>query len=104
MATTQTRDATAAVQEPPRARERLQWRGPSLRWVASTAGVGEFLFTLRIGSLCSNALFRALIAAVALKWFSNREVGRCTVCTGAAVLAGRFFAGFAVFYVAGPVC
>jgi len=54
----------------------------------SAAGSGELLFTPRIAALYGYSLLWALLAAVALKWFINREVGRFTVCTGATILQG----------------
>lgn len=56
--------------------------------MVSATGSGELLFTPRIGSLYGYALLWALLAAVALKWFINREVGRYTVCTGASIVEG----------------
>jgi Mn2+/Fe2+ NRAMP family transporter len=60
--------------------------------MVSAAGSGELLFTPRIGAQYGYALLWALLAAVALKWGINREIGRMTVVTGAPVLtvaAGR---------------
>ena len=54
----------------------------------SAAGSGELLFTPRVGALYGYALVWAMIAAVLLKWFINREIGRFAVCTGATVLDG----------------
>lgn len=56
--------------------------------MVSAAGSGELLFTPRIGSQYGYALLWALLAAVLLKWFINREIGRYAVCTGATVLGG----------------
>lgn len=56
--------------------------------MVSAAGSGELLFTPRIGSLYGYALIWALAAAVACKWFINREVGRYAVCTGQPILDG----------------
>lgn len=54
----------------------------------SSAGSGELLFTPRIASLYGYTLLWALLAAVLLKWFINREIGRFAVCTGATILEG----------------
>jgi Mn2+/Fe2+ NRAMP family transporter len=56
--------------------------------MVSAAGSGELLFTPRVGALYGYALLWALLAAVALKWFINREIGRYTVCTGRTLLQG----------------
>lgn len=56
--------------------------------MVSAAGSGELLFTPRVGALYGYALVWALLAAVLLKWFINREIGRYAVCTGSSVLAG----------------
>ena len=74
------------IPEPPAGRARLRWIGPGFLWMASAAGSGELLFTPRIGALYGYALVWALLAAVALKWAINREVGRLAVVTGAPVL------------------
>nr|WP_279239654.1 Nramp family divalent metal transporter [Scytonema sp. UIC 10036] len=57
-------------------------------WMLSAAGSGELLFTPRIAALYGYSLLWALLAAVILKWFINREVGRFSVCTGATILEG----------------
>ncbi len=64
------------------------WLGPSFLWMLSAAGSGELLFTPRIAALYGYSLLWALLAAVVLKWFINREVGRFSVCTGATILEG----------------
>jgi Mn2+/Fe2+ NRAMP family transporter len=56
--------------------------------MVSAAGSGELLFTPRVGALYGYALLWALLAAVLLKWFINREVGRYSVCTGRSVIDG----------------
>lgn len=56
--------------------------------MVSAAGSGELLFTPRVGSLYGYALLWALLLAVSLKWFVNREIGRYAVCTGRNLLAG----------------
>ncbi len=76
------------VPPPPRGWERLKWLGPGFLWMVSAAGSGELLFTPRVGALYGYALVWAMIAAVLLKWFINREIGRFAVCTGATVLDG----------------
>lgn len=70
---------------------RLTWLGPGFLWMVSAAGSGELLFTPRVGSLYGYTLLWALLLAVTLKWFINREIGRYAVCTGRNLLAG--FAG-----------
>ncbi|MBE9182478.1 Nramp family divalent metal transporter [Oculatella sp. LEGE 06141] len=74
--------------KPPQGWSQLKWLGPSFIWMLSAAGSGELLFTPRIAALYGYALLWALLAAVILKWFINREVGRFTVCTGATILEG----------------
>lgn len=72
----------------PRGWDRVRWLGPGFLWMVSAAGSGELLFTPRVGAQYGYALLWALLAAVILKWFINREVGRYAVCTGATVLDG----------------
>ncbi len=81
-------EASPGVAEPPRGWQRLVWLGPGFLWMVSAAGSGELLFTPRVGALYGYALLWALIAAVVLKWFINREIGRFAVCTGATLLDG----------------
>lgn len=76
------------IPKPPQGWNQLKWLGPSFIWMLSAAGSGELLFTPRIAALYGYALLWALLAAVVLKWFINREVGRFTVCTGATILEG----------------
>ena len=76
------------IPPPPTGKERLKWLGPGFLWMVSAAGSGELLFTPRVGSLYGYTLLWALLAAVALKWFINREIGRYTVCTGQTVIQG----------------
>lgn len=78
----------SAVPSPPTGWARLAWLGPGFLWMVSATGSGELLFTPRIGSLYGYALLWALLAAVVLKWFINREVGRFTVCTGESIVEG----------------
>jgi Mn2+/Fe2+ NRAMP family transporter len=56
--------------------------------MVSAAGSGELLFTPRVGALHGYALLWAMLIAIALKWFINREVGRFAVCTGQTLLQG----------------
>lgn len=72
----------------PGGKEKIKWLGPGFLWMVSAAGSGELLFSPRVGSLYGYTLLWALIAAVILKWFINREIGRFTVCTGASILDG----------------
>ena len=76
------------VPQAPAGWSRLKWLGPGFLWMLSSAGSGELLFTPRIASLYGYALLWALLLAVALKWFINREIGRFAVCTGATILEG----------------
>ena len=80
---------TVSINDPPKGlREKLKWLGPGFLWMVSAAGSGELLFTPRIGALYGYVLVWALIAAVLLKWFINREIGRYTVCTGKTIIDG----------------
>ncbi len=72
----------------PKGKERLRWLGPAFIWMLSAAGSGELLFTPRIASQYGYSLIWALLLAVAMKWFVNREIGRYTVCTGATFFRG----------------
>lgn len=76
------------IAEAPSGWKRFLWLGPSFLWMLSAAGSGEVLFTPRIAALYGYALLWALLAAVTLKWFINREVGRYTVCTGRTFING----------------
>jgi Mn2+/Fe2+ NRAMP family transporter len=76
------------IPQPPQGAEQFKWLGPSFIWMLSAAGSGELLFTPRIAAFYGYSLLWALVAAVVLKWFINREVGRFTVCTGATILQG----------------
>ncbi|MBD2459750.1 Nramp family divalent metal transporter [Oscillatoria sp. FACHB-1407] len=83
-----TADQDQTIPAPPKGWQRFLWLGPSFLWMLSAAGSGELLFTPRVAALYGYSLLWALLAAVALKWFINREVGRFTVCTGATILEG----------------
>ncbi|MDQ3041504.1 MAG: Nramp family divalent metal transporter [Acidobacteriota bacterium] len=85
--TEQANDA-GKIPEPPQGWQRFVWLGPGFLWMVSAAGSGEMLFTPRVAAQYGYALLWALLAAVILKWFINREVGRFAVCTGATVLEG----------------
>lgn len=76
------------IPKPPTGWTRFLWLGPSFLWMLSAAGSGELLFTPRIAAFYGYSLLWALLAAVVLKWFINREVGRFSVCTGATILEG----------------
>jgi Mn2+/Fe2+ NRAMP family transporter len=77
------------IKDPPEGlKEKLKWLGPGFLWMVSAAGSGELLFTPRVGALYGYTLLWALLAAVVLKWFINREIGRYTVCTGKTVIDG----------------
>jgi Mn2+/Fe2+ NRAMP family transporter len=69
-------------------KERLKWLGPGFLWMVSAAGSGELLFTPRVGALYGYVFIWALLTAVILKWFVNREIGRYTVCTGRTIIDG----------------
>jgi Mn2+/Fe2+ NRAMP family transporter len=84
----QPEEASSHISKAPQGWKRLIWLGPSFLWMLSAAGSGEVLFTPRIAALYGYTLLWALLAAVVLKWFINREVGRYTVCTGKTVLFG----------------
>jgi len=78
-----------SIPDPPKNfREKLKWFGPGFLWMVSAAGSGELLFTPRVGSMYGYSLLWALLAAVTLKWFINREIGRYAVCTGKSVIQG----------------
>ena len=77
------------ITDPPKTfKEKIKWLGPGFLWMVSAAGSGELLFTPRVGALYGYALIWALLAAVVLKWFINREIGRYTVCTGKTIIDG----------------
>ncbi|MGG6265550.1 Nramp family divalent metal transporter [Leptolyngbya sp. AN03gr2] len=76
------------IPQAPQGRQWLKWLGPGFLWMLSAAGSGELLFTPRIAAFYGYSLLWALLAAVILKWFINREVGRYTVCSGATILEG----------------
>jgi Mn2+/Fe2+ NRAMP family transporter len=78
----------SGIPDPPRGLARLAWLGPGFLWMVSAAGSGELLFTPRVGALYGYQLLWAMLAAVALKWFINREIGRFAVCTGQSILEG----------------
>ncbi|MGH2793417.1 MAG: Nramp family divalent metal transporter [Actinomycetota bacterium] len=77
-----------SVPEPPVGWQRLAWLGPGFLWMVSAAGSGELLFTPRVGALYGYQLLWALLIAVSLKWFVNREIGRYAVCTGENLVRG----------------
>jgi Mn2+/Fe2+ NRAMP family transporter len=79
---------SSMIKKAPRGAERLKWLGPAFIWMLSAAGSGELLFTPRIASQYGYTLIWALVIAVAMKWFINREIGRYTVCTGATFFRG----------------
>jgi len=78
------------IPDVPQGKQRLKWLGPAFIWMLSAAGSGELLFTPRIASQYGYTLIWALLIAVLMKWFINREIGRYTICTG-----GTFFQGIA---------
>ena len=76
------------IPPPPKGKAIIQWLGPGFLWMVSAAGSGELLFTPRVGSLYGYSLLWALFAAVFLKFFINREIGRFAVCSGSSVIDG----------------
>lgn len=76
------------ITKAPRGNERLKWLGPAFIWMLSAAGSGEVLFTPRVASQYGYAFIWAMLLAVTMKWFINREIGRYTVCTGATFFRG----------------
>jgi Mn2+/Fe2+ NRAMP family transporter len=76
------------IAEPPVGWTRIKFLGPGFLWMVSAAGSGELLFTPRIGAQYGYALLWAVFAAVAMKWFINREIGRYAVCTGRSIIEG----------------
>jgi Mn2+/Fe2+ NRAMP family transporter len=76
------------VHKAPKGNERIKWLGPAFLWMLSAAGSGELLFTPRIAAQYGYTLIWAMILAVVLKWFINREIGRYTVATGASFFVG----------------
>ena len=90
MASQPPKPSLSRVPAPPTGWQVLVYLGPGFLWMLSATGSGELLFTPRIASLYGYALLWALLVAVTLKWFINREIGRYTVCTGATVLQGFY--------------
>lgn len=83
------RKSAVTIADPPESfKEKLKWLGPGFLWMVSAAGSGELLFTPRVGALYGYSLVWAMLAAVLLKWFINREIGRFTVCTGKTIIDG----------------
>lgn len=78
----------ARVPAAPKGKERFRWLGPGFLWMVSAAGSGELLFSPRVGSMYGYSLLWALFAAVILKLFINREIGRFAVCSGASLIDG----------------
>ena len=77
------------ISSPPQTfKEKLKWLGPGFLWMVSAAGSGELLFTPRVGAMYGYSLLWAMLAAVLLKWFINREIGRYSVCTGKTIIDG----------------
>lgn len=76
------------ITKAPKGKDRFKWLGPAFIWMLSAAGSGELLFTPRIASQYGYTLIWALLIAVLMKWFINREIGRYTVCTGATFFRG----------------
>lgn len=72
----------------PKGKERWKWMGPAFIWMLSAAGSGELLFTPRIAAQYGYTLIWAVVLAVGMKWFINREIGRYTVCSGASFFTG----------------
>lgn len=83
-----TGETQSSPKSPPEGWGRLKLLGPGFLWMVSAAGSGELLFTPRVGAQYGYSLLWAVVAAVVLKWFINREVGRFAVCTGASIIDG----------------
>src|SRR5687768_10553575 len=79
---------SSQVPSPPKGKAIIGWLGPGFLWMVTAAGSGELLFTPRVGSIYGYSLLWALLAAVILKFFINREIGRFAVCSGASVIDG----------------
>ncbi|MCM4078896.1 Nramp family divalent metal transporter [Paractinoplanes hotanensis] len=77
-----------AVPEPPTGRDRLRFIGPGVLWALAALATGELLFTPRVGAQYGYALVWALVAALLLKLFVTREIGRYSVVTGNRLLTG----------------
>ncbi len=79
-----------AIRTPPLTfKDKIKWLGPGITWMAAGAGgAGELLFPPRVGSLYGYAFLWALLLAITLKWFINREIGRYSVSTGRSLLDG----------------
>lgn len=88
MSAKETPPQKSTIPQPPTGKDRIKWLGPGFLWMVSAAGSGELLFSPRVGALYGYTLLWALVAAVVLKWFINREIGRYTVCTGTTVIDG----------------
>lgn len=80
----------ADIPKPPSSlKEKIRWLGPGITWMAAGAGgAGELLFPPRVGSLYGYTFLWALLIAIFLKWFINKEIGRFAVCTGKPLLEG----------------
>ncbi|MDY7091085.1 MAG: Nramp family divalent metal transporter, partial [Actinomycetota bacterium] len=76
------------VPEPPTGRDRLRFIGPGVLWALAALATGELLFTPRVGAQYGYALLWALVAALVLKLFVTREIGRYSVVTGKRLLTG----------------
>ncbi|MBQ1027420.1 Nramp family divalent metal transporter [Micromonospora sp. C95] len=76
------------VPEPPTGRAKLGYIGPGVLWALAALATGELLFTPRVGAQYGYALLWALIAALLLKLFVTREIGRYSVVTGRRLLSG----------------
>lgn len=80
---------TSIKSSPATWKEKIKWLGPGITWMAAGAGgAGELLFPPRVGSLYGYAFLWALLLAILLKWFINREIGRYSVSTGHSLLDG----------------
>ncbi|WBB55964.1 Nramp family divalent metal transporter [Verrucosispora sp. WMMD573] len=82
------RERRATVPEPPTGRAKLGYIGPGVLWALAALATGELLFTPRVGAQYGYALLWALIAALLLKLFVTREIGRYSVVTGRRLLSG----------------
>lgn len=82
------RERRVTVPEPPTGRAKLGYIGPGVLWALAALATGELLFTPRVGAQYGYALLWALIAALLLKLFVTREIGRYSVVTGRRLLSG----------------
>lgn len=82
-------DQTGILPAPQTLREKFQWLGPGIIWLAAGAGgAGELLFPPRVGSLYGYTFLWILVISMFFKWIIVREIGRWAVCTGSTFTNG----------------